>query len=118
MSAMSPLSAALVLAIPWTLIHIGMFLPGQWYGALAIWPLVLSIFFYSILLTWIYVRTGGSVLMTAPFPRGAQRRRTHHGRRRRRCLVGHPQHPRRGDRRCPRGPWWVPQPESFAPTRQ
>jgi membrane protease YdiL (CAAX protease family) len=65
MSAMSPLSAALVLAIPWSLIHITLFLPGQWYGELAIWPGVLSIFSYSILLTWVYVRTGGSVLMTA-----------------------------------------------------
>ena len=67
MSAMSPLAAALVLAIPWTLIHVFLFLPGQWYGELAVWPMVLSIFSYSILLTWIFVGTGGSVLMTALF---------------------------------------------------
>jgi membrane protease YdiL (CAAX protease family) len=65
MSAMSPLQAALVLAVPWTLIHVFLFLPGQQYDFLAIWGLVLSIFAYSILLTWIYVGTGGSVLMTA-----------------------------------------------------
>jgi uncharacterized protein len=65
MSAMSPLSAALILAIPWSLIHITLFLPGQWYEELAIWPGVVSIFSYSILLTCVYVRTGGSVLMTA-----------------------------------------------------
>jgi len=70
MTVMSPLAAALVLAIPWTLIHVGLFLQGQWYGELAIWPLVLSIFSYSILLTWIYVQTGGSVLMTALFHAG------------------------------------------------
>jgi len=64
MSMMSPLSAALILAIPWSLIHITLFLPGQWYEELAIWPGVVSIFSYSILLTWVYVRTGGSVLMT------------------------------------------------------
>ena len=67
MSAMSPLAAALVLAIPWTLIHVFLFLPGQWYGDLAVWPMAVSIFSYSILLTWIFVGTGGSVLMTALF---------------------------------------------------
>jgi CAAX protease family protein len=65
MSVMSPLQAALVLAIPWTVIHVILFLPGQQYDILAIWPMVLSIFAYSILLTWVYVGTGGSVLLTA-----------------------------------------------------
>lgn len=64
-AAMSPLPAALVLAIPWTLIHVALFLPGQMYGELAIWPMVVSIVSYSVLLTWVFVRTGGSVLMTA-----------------------------------------------------
>jgi membrane protease YdiL (CAAX protease family) len=65
MSVMPPLQAALVLAVPWTLIHVILFLPGQQYDILAIWPMVLSIFAYSILLTWVYVGTGGSVLLTA-----------------------------------------------------
>jgi uncharacterized protein len=65
MSVMSPLKAALLLAIPWTLVHVILFLPGQQYDFLAIWPMVLSIFAYSVILTWIYIGTGGSVLMTA-----------------------------------------------------
>jgi uncharacterized protein len=65
MSVISPLKAALLLAIPWTLVHVVLFLPGQQYDFLAIWPMVLSIFAYSVMLTWIYVGTGGSVLMTA-----------------------------------------------------
>ncbi len=65
--AMPPLQAALLLAVPWSLIHGFLFLPGQWYGDLAAWPMVVSIFSYSILLTWIFVGTGGSVLMTALF---------------------------------------------------
>jgi membrane protease YdiL (CAAX protease family) len=65
MSVMSPLQAALILAVPWTLIHVILFLPGQQYDILAIWPMVLSIFAYSIVLTWVYVGTGGSVLLTA-----------------------------------------------------
>jgi uncharacterized protein len=64
LTIMGPLQAALVLAVPWTLIHVILFLPGQQYDFLAIWPLVLSIVSYSVLLTWIYVGTGGSVLMT------------------------------------------------------
>jgi len=65
MSVMSPLQAALLLGVPWTLVHLVLFLPGQQYDFLAIWPMVLSIFSYSVLLTWIYVGTGGSVLLTA-----------------------------------------------------
>jgi membrane protease YdiL (CAAX protease family) len=65
LAVMSPLTAALVLAVPWTLVHLPLFLPGQQYEGLALWAMALSIFAYSILLTWVYVRTGGSVLMTA-----------------------------------------------------
>ena len=67
MSAMSPLRAALVLAIPWTLIHVFLYVPGQFNGDLSVWPMVVSIFSYSIVLTWVFVGTGGSVLMTALF---------------------------------------------------
>jgi membrane protease YdiL (CAAX protease family) len=65
MTVMSPLQAALLIGIPWTLIHVGLFLPGQSNGELLLWPLGLSIVSYSVILTWLFVRTGGSVLMTA-----------------------------------------------------
>jgi membrane protease YdiL (CAAX protease family) len=65
MTGVSPLVAALVLALPWTLIHVPLQLPGQFNDGLSFWGLGLSIFSYSVLLTWVYVRTGGSVLMTA-----------------------------------------------------
>ena len=67
MSAMSPLAASLVLAIPWTLVHVFLYVPGQFNGDLSVWPMVVSIFSYLILLTWIFIGTGGSVLMTALF---------------------------------------------------
>ena len=70
MSAMSPLSAALVLAIPWTLVHVFLYVPGQFNGDLAVWPMIVSIFSYSIVLTWVFIGTGGSVLMTALFHAG------------------------------------------------
>jgi len=65
MSAMSPLQAALVLAVPWALLHVFLFVPGQFNGTLSVWPMLVSIVSYSIVLTWVYVGTGGSVLMTA-----------------------------------------------------
>jgi membrane protease YdiL (CAAX protease family) len=65
MTVMSPLKAAVVIAIPWTLIHVGLFLPGQSNGELLLWPLGLSIVSYSVILTWLFVRTGGSILMVA-----------------------------------------------------
>ncbi|HTE64787.1 MAG TPA: CPBP family intramembrane glutamic endopeptidase, partial [Candidatus Binatia bacterium] len=70
MSAMSPLRAALFIAIPWTLMHVGLQLPGQMNDQLILWPLALSIAAYSVILTWLFVRTGGSVLMTALFHAG------------------------------------------------
>jgi membrane protease YdiL (CAAX protease family) len=65
MKLMSPLQAALLLGIPWTLIHVGLHLPGQMNDQLVLWPLGLSIVAYSVILTWLYVRTGGSIMMTA-----------------------------------------------------
>jgi len=67
LASMSPLTASLLLAVPWVAMHLVLFLPGQWYADLALWPMVVSIVSYSILLTWIYVGTGGSVLMTGLF---------------------------------------------------
>ena len=64
MTVMSPLRAALVVAVPWTLIHVGLFLPGQMNQGLLLWPLVVSIFAYSVILTWMFVGTGGSILIT------------------------------------------------------
>jgi membrane protease YdiL (CAAX protease family) len=62
MSAMSPLAASLVLAIPWSLVHVFLYVPGQFNGTLSVWPMIVSIFAYSIVLTWVYIGTGGSVL--------------------------------------------------------
>lgn len=70
MSAMSPLRAAVLIAIPWTLMHVGLQLPGQMNDQLVLWPLALSIAAYSVILTWLFVRTGGSVLMTTLFHAG------------------------------------------------
>jgi membrane protease YdiL (CAAX protease family) len=65
MVVMSPLRAALVLGIPWALIHVVLHLPGGMNESAAILPGVVTLFAYSIVLTWVFLGTGGSVLMAA-----------------------------------------------------
>jgi membrane protease YdiL (CAAX protease family) len=61
----SPLRAALVLGVPWALIHIVLQLPGGMNEGTAILPGVVALISYSVVLTWVYLGTGGSVLMAA-----------------------------------------------------
>jgi membrane protease YdiL (CAAX protease family) len=65
MAVMSPVQAALLIGIPWTLIHLGLYLPGQSNAELLLWPVAFSFVSFSVVLTWLFVRTGGSILMTA-----------------------------------------------------
>jgi membrane protease YdiL (CAAX protease family) len=64
LTAISPLRAAIVLGIPWALIHVPLFLPGQMNSGSSIVSMAAQIVSYSVILTWVYVGTGGSVLMT------------------------------------------------------
>jgi membrane protease YdiL (CAAX protease family) len=59
----SPAWAALVLGGAHMLVHVPLYLPGHLYDALPLWPLPLMLLGYGVLLTWIYLRTGGSVLL-------------------------------------------------------
>jgi membrane protease YdiL (CAAX protease family) len=63
--SMSPLAAALALGVPWAALHLFLQLPGQMNAGLEVWPTVVSLLGYSILLTWLFVASGGSVLLTA-----------------------------------------------------
>lgn len=67
LTAMEPLRAALVLGLPWALIHVPLYLPGQMNAGSAVWSMLTQIIAYSVILTWVYVGTGGSVLMTGLF---------------------------------------------------
>lgn len=58
----SPLAAALILGLPWGIIHLVIILPGMMnVGAPAI-PQTISLIALSVILTWLYVRSGGSLL--------------------------------------------------------
>lgn len=63
--SMPPLAAALALAVPWATLHVFLLLPGQMNEGLELWSTLLSLVAYSVVLTWIYVGTGGSVLIAA-----------------------------------------------------
>ena len=64
---MSPLAASLLIAVPWSIVHLVLALPGQMYDGIAIWPSVVTVFSLSVLGTWIFLGTGGSVLMAGLF---------------------------------------------------
>ena len=63
--SMSPLTAGLLLGIPWALMHLFLQLPGQMNAGLDVWPTVVSLIGYSVILTWAFVGSGGSVLLVA-----------------------------------------------------
>jgi membrane protease YdiL (CAAX protease family) len=63
--SMSPLAAAVALGIPWASMHLFLQLPGQMNAGLGWWPTIVSLVSYSVILTWAFVGSGGSVLLVA-----------------------------------------------------
>jgi len=58
------LVAALGIGVVFTAIHLPLYLPGHLYDSLPIWPSVLTLLGYAVLLSWIYVGSGGSSLLS------------------------------------------------------
>jgi membrane protease YdiL (CAAX protease family) len=61
--SVSPLATALLLAIPWVVMHLPLHLPGGMNAGAELWPSIVSLVGYSVVLTWIVLRSGGSVLL-------------------------------------------------------
>ena len=61
---MGPLPASLLLAVPWIVLHVILLLPGQVNEGAAILPTIISLLAYSIILTWVFVGSGGSILLS------------------------------------------------------
>ncbi|HWL90080.1 MAG TPA: CPBP family intramembrane glutamic endopeptidase [Actinomycetota bacterium] len=59
----SGLWAALVVGAVFTLAHLPLYPPGQLYDELPLWPLPFILLSYSVLLTWIFLGSGGSSLL-------------------------------------------------------
>jgi membrane protease YdiL (CAAX protease family) len=63
--SMTPLAAAFVVGVPWAVIHLFLQLPGQMNAGLDWGPTLVSLLSYSVILTWAFVGSGGSVLLVA-----------------------------------------------------
>jgi uncharacterized protein len=61
----APALAALVVGLVFIAIHLPLYLPGQIYDNLPMWPVPLMLLGYAAFLSWIYLGTGGSVLLAA-----------------------------------------------------
>jgi membrane protease YdiL (CAAX protease family) len=55
--------AALGIGVVFTVIHVPLYLPGQLYEGLPLWPLFLILMGYAVVLAWIYVGSGRSSLL-------------------------------------------------------
>ncbi len=55
--------AALVIGVLFLAVHLPLYLPGQLYDDLPLWPAVMTTLGYAALLTWIYVGSGRSSLL-------------------------------------------------------
>jgi uncharacterized protein len=58
----SPARAAAVIGLLFVLAHLPFYLPGHLYDGLPIWPVPIWLLAGSVLLTWIYLRTGSVLL--------------------------------------------------------
>lgn len=58
----SPLEASLLLGLPWAIIHIIIVLPGMMSFGAPILPQSIVLIALGVVLTWLYVRSGGSLL--------------------------------------------------------
>jgi uncharacterized protein len=58
----SPLSASLILGIPWAILHLALLLPGMMNEGVPALSQLIILTALSVLTTWVYLRSGNSVL--------------------------------------------------------
>ena len=63
----SPLAAGLIIGVLWGSLHLALLLPGMMNEGAPAFPTVLALVGGSVLFTWLYVNSGGSVLLTTLF---------------------------------------------------
>ncbi len=63
----SPLVAGLIVGVLWGSLHLALHLPGMTYAGLPLLPTLFQLIGLSVLITWLYTRTGGNVLLTSLF---------------------------------------------------
>jgi uncharacterized protein len=63
----SPLAAGLIIGVLWGSLHLALHLPGMMYAGLPLLLTLLQLIGLSVLITWLYVQTGGNILLTSLF---------------------------------------------------
>ena len=66
----SVLFSALFSGVIWGVVHLGLNLPGQMNAGAHWLPTILQLIGFSVILTWLFVRTGGSIVMPVLFHAG------------------------------------------------
>jgi membrane protease YdiL (CAAX protease family) len=67
----SPLAAGLIVGVLWGSLHLALHLPGMMSAGLPVLPTLPVLISLSVMITWLYVQTGGNILLTSLF-HGAQ----------------------------------------------
>jgi membrane protease YdiL (CAAX protease family) len=63
----SPLAAGLIIGVLWGSLHLALHLPGMIYAGLPLLPTLLQLIGLSVLISWLYMKTGGNILLTSLF---------------------------------------------------
>jgi membrane protease YdiL (CAAX protease family) len=67
LKAHSPLIASLLVGVLWGSLHLALTLPGMVYAGAPLLAFVLEVAGLAVLGTWLYIRTGGNLLITSLF---------------------------------------------------
>ncbi len=65
-----PLTAALIIGVMWGLVHLALLLPGMIHAGVSPLATMIYLVSMSVLLTWLFVKSGGSVLLVTFFHAG------------------------------------------------
>jgi membrane protease YdiL (CAAX protease family) len=63
----SPLAESLITGVLWGSLHLALHLPGMMSAGLHTFPTLFVLTGLSVLITWLYVHTGGNILLTSIF---------------------------------------------------
>jgi membrane protease YdiL (CAAX protease family) len=63
----SPLTAGLIVGVFWGSLHLALHLPGMLSAGLPVLPTLPVLISLSVMITWLYVQTGGNILLTSLF---------------------------------------------------
>jgi uncharacterized protein len=63
----SPLVAGLSIGVVWGALHLALHLPGMMYADLPLLPTLLELIALSVLMTWLFIRSSGNLLLTSLF---------------------------------------------------